>query len=81
MPCGTQPTAWTELPRWNEHDAMALEALDSLKSLFDDACARYETRKRELAALDYLDLELKTEELLRSHTRTSPPRTGVAFAT
>ena len=46
---------------------MALEALDSLKSLFDDACARYETRKRELAALDYLDLEMKTQELLRWH--------------
>ncbi len=55
------------LPQWNEHDPVALDALDSLKSLFDDACARYEARKRELAALDYLDLELKTEKLLRSH--------------
>ena len=55
------------LPKWNEHDTDALEALNSLRSLFDDACARYATRKRELAALDYLDLELKTAELLRSH--------------
>ena len=55
------------LPRWNEYDAPALEALDSLRSLFDHACARYATRKRDLAALDFLDLELKTEELLRSH--------------
>ena len=54
-------------PRWNDHDAVALEALDSLKSLFDDACARYDARKRELAALDYLDLEVKTAHLLRSH--------------
>ena len=55
------------LPRWNEHDPVALEALDSLRSLFDDACARYAARKRELAALDYLDLELRTGELLRPH--------------
>ena len=55
------------LPRWNEYDAPALEALDSLRSLFDDACARYAARKRELAVLDFLDLELKTEKLLRSH--------------
>ena len=54
-------------PRWNDHDAVALDALDSLKSLFDDACARYDARKRELAALDYLDLEVKTAHLLRSH--------------
>ena len=56
-----------DLPRWNEHDAVALDALDSLRSLFDDACARYAARKTELAALDYLDLELKTAELLGSH--------------
>ena len=56
-----------DLPRWNEHDAVALEALDSLRHLFDEACARYAARKRELAALDYLDLELMTEKLLRSH--------------
>ncbi len=56
-----------KLPRWNEHDALALEALDSLRDLFDDACARYAARKKELAALDYLDLELKTEALLRTH--------------
>ena len=55
------------LPRWNEYDDIALDALDSLRSLFDDACARYEARKRELAAMDFLDLEVKTEELLRSH--------------
>ena len=57
----------TRLPQWNDHDAVALEALDSLRDLFDDACARYEARKNELAAMDYLDLELKTEELLKSH--------------
>ena len=55
------------LPRWNEHDDVALDALASLRDLFDDACGRYAARKQELAALDYLDLELKTEELLKSH--------------
>ena len=56
-----------KLPRWNEHDDDALQALDSLRDLFSDACARYAARKKELAAMDYLDLELKTEELLSSH--------------
>ena len=55
------------LPRWNEHDQIALEALSSLRSLFEDACARYSGRKRELIALDYLDLEIKAAELLRAH--------------
>ena len=44
-----------------------LDALGRIADLFDDACARYAARKRELAALDYLDLDLMTEELLRSH--------------
>lgn len=56
-----------KLPRWNDHDELALEVLDRLYDLFRDACARYETCKRELAALDYLDLEMKAIELLRSH--------------
>ena len=55
------------LPWWNEHDAPALEALASLRSLFEDACRRYAARKSELAALDYLDLELKAIQLLQSH--------------
>ena len=55
------------LPRWNEHDQIALKALLSLKSLFDDACGRYLRRKEELAAFDYLDLEIGATELLRSH--------------
>ncbi len=56
-----------EVPRWNEHDEVALEALASLRSLFEDACARYAARKQEMAALDYLDLEIKATQLLRSH--------------
>ena len=56
-----------ELPRWNEHDQIALESLSSLKSLFDDACVRYSARKKELIALDYLDLEIKATGLLRAH--------------
>ena len=55
------------LPRWNEHDPIALEALASLRSLFGDACDRYSARKRELAAFDYLDLEIMATQLLGSH--------------
>ncbi len=55
------------LPRWNEHDQIALEALASLRSLFRDACHRYSARKRELVALDYLDLEVMATQLLSSH--------------
>ena len=54
-------------PRWNEHDETAVEVLVSLRSLFDDACRRYRDRKRELAALDYLDLEIEATRLLRGH--------------
>ena len=56
-----------DLPRWNEHDRPALEALSSLRSLFEDACARYAARKQALAALDYLDLEIKATQLLQSN--------------
>ncbi len=55
------------LPRWNEHDPIALEALSSLRSLFTDACNRYSARKQELVALDYLDLEIRAAQLLSSH--------------
>ena len=55
------------LPRWNKHDQIALEALASLRRLFDDACCRYSRRKQELVALDYLDLETMATHLLRSH--------------
>ena len=41
--------------------------LVSLRSLLDDACRRYRDRKRELAALDYLDLEIEATRLLRDH--------------
>ncbi len=54
-------------PRWNEHDETALEVLHSLRDLFEDACARYAARKRTLAALDYLDLEIEAARLLWSH--------------
>ena len=55
------------LPRWNEHDQIALEALASLRTLFSDACHRYSARKRVLVALDYLDLEIMATQLLSSH--------------
>ena len=56
-----------ELPAWNEHDELALETVAALHGLLEDACARYEARKRELAALDYLDLEVKAITLLSSY--------------
>ena len=56
-----------ELPAWNEHDELALETVAALRGLLEDACARYEARKRELAALDYLDLEVKAITLLSSY--------------
>ena len=55
------------LPRWNDYDQIALEALASLRSLFRDACTRYSSRKQELVALDYLDLEIRATELLSEH--------------
>lgn len=55
------------LPRWNDYDQTALEALASLRRLFDDACTRYSSRKQELVALDYLDLEIRATELLSEH--------------
>ena len=59
------------IPRWNEHDETALEVLASLRDLFEDACARYAARKRTLAALDYLDLEVEAARLLRSHPKVA----------
>ncbi len=52
---------------WNEADAGSLPVLESLHDLFRSASERYEARKRELSALDFLDLELKAIELLRTH--------------
>lgn len=49
---------------WNEADVNSLPVLESLRDLFLSASERYETRKRELSALDFLDLELKAIELL-----------------
>lgn len=51
---------------WNDADADSLPMLESLRHLFLNASERYETRKRELAALDFLDLELKAIEMLRT---------------
>ena len=46
---------------------LALETVAALHGLLDDACARYEARKRELGALDYLDLEVMAITLLSSY--------------
>ena len=62
--------------QWNEADADAVAILDSLRALFKDACQRFTTRKKDLSALDYLDLELKAIELLRTS-----PETAAAYRT
>lgn len=54
-------------PRWNEHDELALQALVALRAVFEDACGRYAARKRELVALDYLDLEIEAARMLAAH--------------
>ena len=56
-----------KLPVWNEHDDRVLEALDGLRDLFRDAVARYTAAKRELHALDFLDMEVEAVTLLREH--------------
>ncbi|MEZ4503013.1 MAG: UvrD-helicase domain-containing protein [Dehalococcoidia bacterium] len=55
------------LPAWNEHDQPALEALEGLRAMFEDAAARYQASKRELHALDFLDLEVGAVALLTHH--------------
>ena len=51
---------------WNEADVEALRVLDELRELFRNAVRRYEDEKKELSALDFLDLELKAIQLLRT---------------
>ncbi len=52
---------------WNEADAEAMTVLGALRELFRNAVRRYEDKKREQSALDFLDLELKAIELLKAH--------------
>lgn len=49
---------------WNEHDGRAVEAIFALRDVFENACEMYEARKRSSSALDYLDLEILTRDLL-----------------
>ncbi len=55
------------LPRWNDHDSLSLEVLEDLRLLFSDACVLYQQYKDDLGALDFLDLEIRTRQLLREH--------------
>jgi ATP-dependent helicase/nuclease subunit A len=55
------------VPQWNEYDEPALIALQSLRLVFEDACTRYAHTKAELVAVDFLDLELRVQELLDTH--------------
>ena len=59
--------SFENLPRWNDHDDIALEALVDLRHLFVDACARYQEYKDRLGGLDYLDLEIRARTLLDSN--------------
>lgn len=59
---------------WNDTDAEALTVLEALRALFRDAVIRYEEKKKELSALDFLDLELKAIELLRNKSVASTYR-------
>ena len=56
-----------EAPRWEAFEADALRVAAALQALFHDACRRYRTRKAELSACDYLDLELEAIRLLERH--------------
>ena len=56
-----------EAPRWEAFEADALQVTAALQALFQDACRRYRTRKAELSACDYLDLELEAIRLLERH--------------
>ena len=56
-----------EAPRWEAYEADALRVAAALQALFQDACRRYRTRKAELSACDYLDLELEAIRLLDGH--------------
>ena len=57
--------------QWTDADAAAIVVLDSLRALFRDACERFKERKKDLSALDYLDLELKAIELLSTSPETA----------
>ena len=56
---------------WNDADSDALPVLESLRGLFRSARDLYEARKRELSALDFLDLELKAIDLLKNSPETA----------
>ncbi|MGK2965457.1 MAG: UvrD-helicase domain-containing protein [Tepidiformaceae bacterium] len=52
---------------WTEADVTAIEALWGLQPLFRDACDRYTARKLARRGVDFLDIELRAVELLRTH--------------
>ena len=58
-PCPSLAGTSTTRSRWRPSHPCA--------ALFRDACHRYSARKRELVALDYLDLEIMATQLLCSH--------------
>ncbi|HET7738992.1 MAG TPA: UvrD-helicase domain-containing protein [Tepidiformaceae bacterium] len=52
---------------WTRDDELAIKALWGLRPLFEDACARYTARKVARRGVDFLDIELRAVELLRTH--------------
>ena len=57
--------------QWTDADVAAIDVLESLRALFMDSCERFEELKKDMSALDYLDLELKAIELLRTSPETA----------
>ena len=57
--------------QWSDADADVLDGLESLQELFLAARDRYEARKHDLSALDFLDLELRAIALLQESPTTA----------
>lgn len=54
-------------PWWTPEDDLAISATWHLRTIFEDACARSEARKRARNALDFQDIESRAISLLRGH--------------
>jgi ATP-dependent helicase/nuclease subunit A len=59
------------IPLWNETDEICAAATPGLRALFDDACCRYASAKRERQSLDFLDLEISAVALLGGHAHVA----------
>lgn len=66
---GPLETAGKELAAtaWQPFEEEALDATWAVRDLFESAVEQYEARKAAIGAIDFLDLERRTAELLRSN--------------